>query len=247
MRAVTSGSNRVTTHRFTWTCFNWTLSVPLPYFVFVCCAVVLCLLLSHWQWQRAQAAAARYEQYQAQVSQQARPLLSSSQQYQKVAITGEIKHLLLLDNQIYQGLVGWHVLAAVHTNQGTILVNLGWQSKRSQFIQQSDLANPITLQGMLKKPQPGLMLQAAKTDPNWPQVLQQIQIPLLNEHFGYELLPFVLYADAPIANLVPVVAAIDNKYPMHLGYAVQWLLIAGVCVFGFIYFCRQEQKQHEYS
>ncbi len=237
----------MTTHRFIWTCFNWKLSVQLPYFVFVCCAVVLCLWLSHWQWQRAQVAAIRYQQYQTQASQPATPLSASSQQYQKVAIKGEIKHLLLLDNQIYQGSVGWHVLAVVQTEQGIILVNLGWQSKRSQLIQQNDLPNPIQAQGMLKQPESGFMLQASKNDPNWPRLLQQIQIPLLNEHYGYDLLPFVLYVDTPIATLIPAAVAIDNKYPMHLGYAIQWLLIAGVCVFGFIYFCRQEQKQNESS
>tara|TARA_R110001583_G_scaffold171120_1_gene324592 strand:+ start:30428 stop:31054 length:627 start_codon:yes stop_codon:yes gene_type:complete len=206
---------------------------------------VFCLLLSHWQWQRAQSAVARYEQYQAQVSQSATALSASPQQYQKVVIKGEIQHLLLLDNQIYQGEVGWHVLATVQTHQVVILVNLGWQSKRSSLIKQSDLANPIEIQGMLKKPQSGFMLQAAKEDPSWPQVLQQIQIPLLNEHYGYKLLPFVLYADASVANLVPVPVATDNKYYMHLGYAIQWLLIAGICVTGFIYFCRQEHKQNE--
>jgi len=237
----------VTTQRFIWSCFNWKLSIQWPYLMFVCCVVVLCLFLFHWQWQRAQSAAIRYEQYQAHVSQPATVLSASPQQYQKVAIKGEIQHLLLLDNQIYQGEVGWHVLAMVQTHQVVILVNLGWQSKRSQLIQQSDLANPIELQGMLKKPQSGFMLQAAKKDPSWPQVLQQIQIPLLNDHYGYKLLPFVLYADAPVANLVPAVVAFDNKYHMHLGYAIQWLLIAVVCVIGFIYFCRQEHKQNETS
>lgn len=235
----------MTTHRYISTCFNWKLSTQLPYFVFVCCAVVLCLFLSHWQWQRAQSAAARYEQYQAQASLPATALSASPQQYQKVVINGEVKHLLLLDNQIYQGEVGWHVLATVQTHQELILINLGWQSKRSPLIQQSDLANPIEIQGILKKPQSGFMLQAAKKDPRWPEVLQQIQITLLNQHYGYELLPFVLFADAPVANLIPASVATDNKYYMHLGYAIQWLLIAGVCVIGFIYYCRQEHKQNE--
>ncbi len=247
MRTYLSGRNRVTTHHFIWTGFNWKLSIQLPYLVFVCCAVVLCLMLSLWQWQRAELAEIRYEQYQVQASMPASALSTSSQQYQRVAITGTIKNLMFLDNQIYQGSVGWHVLAVVQTNQGMILVNLGWQSKRSQLLQQMDLPKLIELQGMLKLPRPGFMLQAANKDPNWPQLLQQIQIPLLNEHYGYQLIPLVLYADTPIANLIPATAAIDNKYPMHLGYAIQWLMIAGVCVFGFIYFCRQEHKQNEYS
>jgi surfeit locus 1 family protein len=245
--ALTLGSNSVATQRFIGSFFNWKLSIQWSYLVFVGGVILLCLLLSNWQWQRAQASAARYAHYLTLVSQPTTPLSASSEQYQTVSITGEIKQLFLLDNQIYNGAVGWHVLASVQSKQVLILVNLGWQPKRSGVIELEQLPNPIQVTGMLKNPQSGFMLQAANEDPNWPHVLQQVQIPLLSEHYGYDLLPWVLYADDSIANLMPVASAVENKYPMHVGYAVQWLMIAALCIWGFIYICRQERKENEHS
>jgi len=245
--ALTLWRDTVTTQRYIWSYLNWKLSIQLPYLMFVCCAIMLCLFLSNWQWQRAQTSAARYAHYLTLKSAPVAPLSASSEQYQTVSMVGEIKQIFLLDNQIYKGVVGWHVLAAVQTKQVQILVNLGWQSKYSELIEIDQLAGQISVKGMLKEPQSGFMLQAAKEDPKWPQVLQQIQISLLNEHYGYNLLPWVLYLDAPIANLIPAPSAIENKYPMHAGYAIQWLMIAAVCLSGFIFICRQENKENEHS
>ncbi|MCX4187213.1 SURF1 family protein [Methylophaga sp. OBS4] len=235
----------MTNNRVIWSCFGWKISVHVAYFVFVCCAMVLCLSLAYWQWQRAQAADLRYSHYLKQSSQPASPLSDSPQDYQKVSIAGEIKKLFFLDNQIYQGSAGRHVLAAVQTNQSLLLVNLGWQPKQAQFTLQDELPQYIAVQGLIKKPQPGFMLQAADQDPVWPQVMQQVQIPLLNDYYGYQLSPFVLHTEAPVAGLIPVPLTMENKYPMHLGYAIQWLLIAGACLFGFIYVCQREQKENE--
>jgi len=237
----------MTENGYVWSCFSWKLSIQLPYLVFVCCAVILCLFLSHWQWQRAQAAQARYAQYQSQLSAPVTPLSISSQQYQKVAISGHVKQLFWLDNQIYKGEVGGHVLAAVQTEQVEVLVNLGWQAKNSPKVQLNQLPTLLTIEGRLKNPQSGFMLQAANEDPNWPQVIQQIQIPLLNDYFSYSLLPLVLYADESVEQLIPASLVIENKYPMHIGYAIQWLLIAGLCVIGFVVICRQEYKRNETS
>lgn len=235
----------MTNNRLIWSCCGWKISVHVSYLVFVCCALILCFVLSHWQWQRAQAAELRYSQYLKQKSQPATELSDSPEQYQKVSITGEIKKHFFLDNQIYQGMAGWHILAEVQTTKTLLLVNLGWQPKQSQLTLQDELPNYIEVQGLVKKPQPGFMLQDANEDPDWPLVLQQIQIPLLNEYFDYELFPFVLYADTQVASLIPAPISMENKYPMHLGYAIQWLMIACACFFAFIYICRHEQKENE--
>jgi surfeit locus 1 family protein len=245
--ALTLSRAKVISRRFIASYFDWKLSIQLSYLAFVCCAIVLCLLLSNWQWQRAQTSAERYAHYITLASAPLTPLSLASEQYQRVSMVGEIKQIFLLDNQIYKGNVGWYVLAVVQTKQLLILVNLGWQSKHSELIEIDQLANQIAVEGILKEPQTGFMLQAAKEDPKWPQVLQQIQISLLNKHYGYDLLPWVLYVNAPIANLIPAPSAIENKYPMHVGYAIQWLMLAVVCLSGFIFICRQENKENEHK
>ena len=235
----------MTDNRFIWSWSGWKLSIHVPYLIFVCCALILCLFLSSWQWQRAMSANQRYADFQQQSSQAAIALPDTPQNYQRVTISGELRNHFFLDNQIYQGEAGWYVLAEVQTNNSLLLVNLGWQPKQDQLLLQQALPEEIKVQGLLKQPQVGFMLATAEQDPNWPQLLQQIQIPLLNEHFAYELSPFVLYSETPVTNLIPAPTTMENKYPMHLGYAIQWLLIAVVGFAWFIYICRQEQKENE--
>jgi len=239
------GEKAVTDNRLLWSCYGWKLSVHVPYLLFVCCALVLCLFLSNWQWQRATAADLRYSNYLQQSSLPALDLDEANQNYQKVAITGQIKNHFFLDNQVYQGVAGWHVLAEVQTHQELILVDLGWQAKNEALTLLEALPKEIEVQGLIKQAEPGLMLESAAHDPKWPRLLQQIEIPLLNEHFAYELSPFVLHAETHVAKLIPTPITLENKYAMHLGYAIQWLLIGCVGFSWFIYLCRQEQTEHE--
>jgi cytochrome oxidase assembly protein ShyY1 len=37
----------------------------------------------------------------------------------------------------------------------------------------------------------------------------------------------------------------ENKFIMHVGYAIQWLLIALACLIGFLYVSRSEQQENE--
>ena len=228
-----------------WRALNWRFSVRPAYLVFICFAVSLCLLLSHWQWQRAQMAQERHTNYLKQSVRPAAPLSPQLTDFQSVHLNGQIKRLLFLDNQIYQGQAGWHVLAVVDTDTYSVLVNLGWQSQGNTPITLADLPNNISVSGLIKTPETGFMLANAEADPNWPHLLQQVQIPLLNQHFDSQLLPFVVFADNTFSGLSPVSVPIQNKYPMHLGYAIQWLLIAAVCLFGFLLISRRSDASDE--
>ena len=199
------------------------------YLLFAAFAISLCLFLSHWQWQRAESAESRYQSYLQQQNKPPASLAHKPAEFQQVSAAGQIERLFLLDNQIYQGQIGWHVLGLFTTIHGPILVNFGWTAKAHKKPALSDFENIKTVNGRVKTAEPGLMLADAREDPAWPDVLQQIEIPLLNQHLGIELSPFVIYADSPPDGLVSVEAAPENKYPMHAGYAVQWLLIGLAC------------------
>lgn len=228
------------TKRITLNWFGWQLSVQLMFFVFISCVVAICLMLSHWQWQRAQDAEQRYQTYLSR-NQQAPVVLSSSvRDYQQVEARGSIERLLLLDNQIHDGVVGWHVLAVLKTKQFPVLVNLGWQAATDTTTTLDLFPTDISVSGWVKQPEVGLMLAPAEKDPAWPGILQQIDIPLLNSHLDMQLAPFVIYDNKGLLGLAPVSVAPENKYPMHIGYSVQWLLIAVAFVTGFIFVCRQE-------
>lgn len=209
--------------------FQGPFTLRPAYLLFAAIAISLCLFLSHWQWQRAQAAETRYQVYQQQQNQPPAALSEAPAEYQRVYASGTIENLFLLDNQIYQGQVGWHVLGLLRSQQGPIVANLGWTAKTETKPSLTEFSDINRLTGRIKTPEPGLMLEEAREDPAWPGVLQQIEIPLLSQHLNIKLLPYVIYADPAPAGLVAVDAAPENKYPMHAGYAVQWLLIGLAC------------------
>lgn len=229
----------MSTKQVEYKALNRHFSVHPAYLVFVCSAVILCLVLANWQWQRAQTAQQRYAFFLKQSSLPPVQLSSQLTEFQTARLSGDIKRLFFLDNQIHQGIVGWQVIAQVDTNDYPVLVNLGWQSKQDKPITTAELPDVLAVSGLLKKPEPGFMLAKSEADPNWPYILQQIQLPLLNAHFHYQLFPYVVYANDAIADLTPAPVQIENKFAMHLGYAIQWGLIAIVCVVGFIVFSRR--------
>lgn len=219
----------MTAQRLLQTRFQGAFTLRPAYLLFAAFAISLCLFLSHWQWQRAQAAEARYQVYLQQQNQPPALLSQDLPEFQRVETRGTIENLFLLDNQIYQGQVGWHVLGLLRSQQGPILVNLGWTAKTETKPSLTAFSDINRLTGRIKTPEPGLMLAEAREDPAWPGVLQQIEIPLLSQHLNIKLLPYVIYADPAPVGLVAVNAAPENKYPMHAGYAVQWLLIGLAC------------------
>lgn len=223
---------------------GWQLSVRPGYLLFAVFAVSLCLTLSFWQWQRAQDAEARYQQFLQQKDQA--PLSwqgGEPASYQPIKASGQIQRLFLLDNQISGGVVGWHVLAELLTDYGPVLINLGWQSKQSQAPDIIDFASPIQISGLASYPENGLMLAPALEDPAWPGVMQQIDIPLLREQLGSPLAPFVIVTDSSHAGLQPVKAGPDNKTAMHIGYAMQWLLIGMACLLAFFFASRGDNDE----
>lgn len=231
--------------RFVWAFLNRKFSVQKTYLTFVIFAILICLSLANWQWQRAQAADSLFASYQLQESRPESVLTGSPEPYQKVAISGHVKKHFFLDNQILQGVAGWAVIAEVETAQFNVLVNLGWQAKQQNLILESELPGYLEVEGLVRPAQLGFMLQNAEQDPNWPTLLQQIDIELLNDYFGYQFFPFILYAENQINNLIPMPIRMENKFYMHIGYAIQWLLIGLVCLIGFLYVSRYEQSENE--
>lgn len=231
--------------RFIWSFFNWKISVQIPFLLFTCFAIAVCSSLAHWQWQRAQQADVRFQAYQLQKSRPESALSQSPENYQKIALSGDIKGFYLLDNKIQQGIAGWHVLAEVQTTKLRLLVNLGWQAKQKKLILSEELPQRISVQGLIKKPEDGFMLQDAEHDPNWPKLMQQIDIALLNTQRDIPLLPYVLYAENKVGGLIPAPIQLENKYYMHMGYAAQWALIALAGLICFLYISRSEYKEYE--
>ena len=228
-----------------WTIFNKKLSIQLPFLFFTCFAFLLCLNLAHWQWQRGQQAHQKYQAFQTQKALPATGFTTSPRPYQHMSLSGHVIDYLFLDNRIHQGQVGWHVLAVIEIAHNYLLVNLGWQPKNSSLTTLAPLPQQLTLSGIVKTPTVGIVLTEPQQDPLWPKVMQQIDIDDLNQQYNYPLLPFVLYAEKSITPYIAAPLYVANKFPKHLGYAIQWLLIALAAVATFFYISRVEFKEND--
>jgi cytochrome oxidase assembly protein ShyY1 len=159
-----------------------------------------------------------------------------------VRASGQLQQLFLLDNQIRQGIVGHHVLGLLVTDYGPLLLNLGWQSAHAPRPTLNNFPSVMTVSGLAVYPEVGLMLAPAKDDPAWPGLMQQIDIPLLRQQLGSDLADFMIVADKPAGGLASVHAAPEDKTPMHIGYALQWLLIAAACLGVCFFACRGDHN-----
>jgi cytochrome oxidase assembly protein ShyY1 len=156
-----------------------------------------------------------------------------------------IERVLLLDNKIVNGTVGYEVLVPVETNVGTVLVNYGWVkagAQRGELPTVNISAQLQTYSGNVVIPALNPMVKETNTTAtNFPLLVQQIDLELLNKMTGLALQPFIVSMQpndsAFTRNWNPVVMAPEK----HLGYAIQWfgLAIAAIVIYFFAVFKRK--------
>ncbi|GIU21096.1 MULTISPECIES: SURF1 family protein [unclassified Shewanella] len=214
--------------------------------------------LGFWQLERAQYKS----QWQQQLSErQAASVLNYSQLLNsakgevltgfklKTAVTPVSSDIFLLDNQIYQGRVGYLALQAVQVNefQPWLLVELGFVPaglNRSQLPNVEPISQPTVLEGRVYQKQVNPMSSELMAENAWPKRIQNLNIPQLAR-----------LIDRPLANLVLQPNNLDNSYPhpwqpiplssqKHHGYAVQWFSMAAVFAFlmGYLLFRKLKQS-----
>lgn len=194
--------------------------------------------LGFWQLQRADE---KSTIQQLLVEQQARPPVSLDAQtltdagdwlYRPVAVTGkpDRNRVLLLENQIHQGRIGYHLLVPLLLDdQKVLLVNCGWlpaHADRRQLPVLPVLPEAVTLRGRLVKPSENPLLREQASD-SWPRLVLQVDTAALAQSLGKPVSPWLLQldADSPLALLVdwrPLNMTADK----HTAYAVQWFLLA---------------------
>jgi surfeit locus 1 family protein len=212
--------------------------------------------LGHWQLERAAWKQGLVDAHAARIGEPAQPLqsvLASSRagadlEYRQVTAQGvyDLDHQLLLDNQIYQGQAGYHVLTPLRLEGGEsgddwVLVNRGWVplgESRSQLPAIAGPAEPITLRAMIKLP-PGKAFgpdAVEDSGASWPKVIQQLEIGPIGKHLGRPLLPLVLLLDKAdpggfARDWKPVYGITPDK---HRAYAAQWFTLALVLLMIYI-------------
>lgn len=213
-------------------------------------AIICCIRLGFWQLYRADQKKQMMQQHQQLAKQKPKFISKNSQpvQYQPAKLTGRfISPLLYLDNQHYQHQFGYDIISPFRTNDGLIvLVNRGW------------VAGDVTRQSLpkIETPSQSMTIRGYAYYPNannWrlgPQVeirqgdrylLQQIDINALNRLLPQPLANYTLRLQPNISGGFvcswKIVAMSPNR---HVGYAVQWFVMAFCLVIMISYFLKKQ-------
>ncbi len=227
-------------------CYKNIRWVPLTLFV---CLFILLLRLGFWQLSRANEKESFLVTQQKQMLQ--KPVLltdlllsAEARRYRPVIFNGgyDIKHQLLVDNQVHGGKLGAFVLTPfiLENNEGVVLVNRGWvaMDKSRQRLPELGFkmaSSIIEVSGIVNEfPSVGLVLQGAdEPSEGWPSMVQIINIEKLKPKLGYSVLPFQVQLHAEQANGYLRDWKINTRMPpeKHRAYAFQWFALATTLFF----------------
>jgi len=153
--------------------------------------------------------------------------------FRRVMVQGEFdrEHYWLLENQILNGSLGYHVVMPFLTGEGVLLVNRGWvaagqyREQNPQFLTPN---GPIQITGSLVTPSDSPMIAQVDTQVRqWPPRLLEIDVKLLSQQYGEPLIVKILQLDADNVAALDVAWQPINMSPQkHVGYAVQWFGMA---------------------
>ncbi|PML51330.1 cytochrome oxidase biogenesis protein [Vibrio lentus] len=160
---------------------------------------------------------------------------------QKVNITlaAQSGLVLLLDNQINQGVVGYviYMLGNIQS-QGAgkrILIDLGFvaaSNDRRELPKLGDIVLPTTMSGRLYTRSINPLSQTLGLEETTPKRIQNLNIEELSQYTKKEVMPFVFQPQNleswPYEFLWRPTAMKSEK---HFGYSVQWFVMAGVLLF----------------
>ncbi|MEP0356167.1 MAG: SURF1 family protein [Paraglaciecola sp.] len=223
-------------------------------------AVVIMFTLGVWQLQRAQEKTDRLLSIQKAENAGQMTLQNLLKDHRNnmldmpISMKGEADSIryFLVDNKIHQGRVGYHVLVPIKTQQGWVLTNFGWTAAMNsrETLPLVKLPSELTdYSGMIANPTKNIMVQeTAKLDGEWPKLLQQVDLEIMQQHLQQDLLPFVVLLNQALESGFErhwqrVVMAPEK----HLAYAAQWFLLALAAVVVFVVAHRKKQQRNSYE
>ncbi len=207
----------------------------------------LLLSLGFWQFSRYAEKKALMEQFEKRFTEAPVSLdialQNQNPRYRRISLSGyyDNQHTFLLDNRINNGQPGYEVFTPFTTQTGEIvLVNRGWISRgqdRSVLPEIPVYAELTRLQGQLYKPLGKAFVLGHETwSPQWPQRMQALDMERIQDLLGKPLVPYFLVLDEQQSGSLnyffkPVVMSPAK----HMGYAVQWFLMAACLLILVVY------------
>jgi len=224
-------------------------------------AIALMIKLGFWQLSRGAEKQQIIDQHVSAKLQGATPLHANllnslaTQPSHTVVWQAELKqrHYFLIENKIYQGQVGYEVvaLASLPGSHQYVPVNLGWlpaATQRSTLPEINLPTQPIQLEGQIYIPETPFLLSAQQPELIWPVRLLYPELQVMTDITGFALTPFMVRlnnnAEFGYVREWPVVVMKPEK---HYAYALQWfgLAFAAAAVFMFASYKRPRPKNNK--
>lgn len=217
------------------------------------------LRLGLWQLERQAEKKDLFDRFEEAPSMELAQALSAGRAFTRVTALGryDSERHILLDNKIWQGRAGVHVLTPFRLESGpTLLVNRGWlpmPADRSRLPEAQTDGGRRTLRGrMAPLPATGqrLGLPDVLTTGDWPQLMTYFDLPEIAGALENELEPWIVLLDAEDPS------GFDDRQwspatmgpEVHGGYALQWLalMVTAIVIWVLLGLRRGEQLQKKH-
>ena len=204
----------------------------------ICCTVAFLVSLGFWQLDRADQKRAIEVSIQkantGSVELIATEELLKDKEYYEVRLKGKFinNKQFIYDNQIVDQISGYYVLTpfVLSSDFKTILINRGfipWNGRRDQLadISIGQVSQEVKVQ--ISKPIKRMELKSSEVKSEFPILLQVIDIEEMSELADIDFSNVIGLLDADAANgfirkWEPYTGSIEK----HIGYAIQWFLMA---------------------
>lgn len=213
----------------------------------------LCTWAGFWQLQRAEQRKTSASELAARAQLPALRLEDSKQlpqewRYRRVIVRGvfEAAGQVLIDNQTFRGQAGYHVITPLRmaTGGAPLLVNRGWVPVGPDRAVLPDLQTPrapVEIRGLLDPP-PGARYSlgvGSRPGPLRGARWAYLDLDFYAETRGAVLRPYILLMDPEgpygfVREWPRFETLYREKFHMHMGYAVQWFVFAGLALAGLV-------------
>ncbi|TMN80945.1 MULTISPECIES: SURF1 family protein [unclassified Pseudoalteromonas] len=223
--------------------------------------VLVCVRLGFWQLERGEK---KQQQLTAIAQIQTHGVMNWSQllelpkQWNKTGVLVELKgtflseHYWLLDNQVYNGQVGYDLLALLKPNNDTraVLVNLGWVRApvSRDFLPKVVLPQgEFTVKAQIKENNlSSFTLEDKTASGDLPKRIQSIDLSFIKSQTNIPLVNFMAYRQGEGDEMaIPHYKAVVMSPQKHNAYALQWFLIAFACVVVAIFASKKRKKNEK--
>ncbi|HET8815974.1 MAG TPA: SURF1 family protein [Pseudidiomarina sp.] len=231
-------------------------------------AIFILVNLGLWQLERADEKQALFDDFALNQTQSVDLALQPDPlpaRYQSVEVTGTFtdNRYFLLDNQIWQGQVGYQVIGLLAVEELPFLVpiNMGWVTAGIDRNYLPELTLPtgeVHIEGLFYVPaEDAFMLGDQVIEAgSWPQRIQQLKLDALSDATQLPLAPYVVLLSAGYQTASANSSPSEFGWPRqwqpqvmtpqkHRAYAWQWFSLAIACCLVFWFASRSKKTKTE--